>query len=78
MLPARCRQLPAGSLRSPELPSRALTISLRAFFEGSGFAAEKRERFSGEVQRAGQQNGIRFGTRQLQCFGKGWSDGVGE
>ena len=67
-----------GRVRSPERVRSAARVSLRAFFEGSGFAAKMREGFTGEVQRAGQQNGIRFGTRQLQCFGKGWSDGVGE
>jgi len=50
MLPASCRQLQAGSLRSPELPSRAFTISLRTFFEGSGFAAQMSERFTGKMQ----------------------------
>src|ERR1700682_568620 len=53
-------------------------VSLGTLFEGSGFAAKVRERFTGEVQRAGQQNGIWFCARQLKCFGKRWSDGVGE
>ena len=39
-----------GRVRSPERPRSNARVSLRAFFEGSGFAAKMRERFTGEMQ----------------------------
>jgi hypothetical protein len=41
---------------------------LRAFFEGAGFAAQMGERFAGEMQRAGDENRIRFCAGELECF----------
>jgi hypothetical protein len=37
-------------VRSPERPRSNARISLRAFFEGSGFAAQVGERFTGEME----------------------------
>jgi hypothetical protein len=39
-----------GRVRSPERPHSNARISLRTFFEGSGFAAKMSERFTGEMQ----------------------------
>ena len=49
MLPASCRQLQAGSLRSPDARF-PLEDSLCAFFEGSGFAAQIGENFASEME----------------------------
>ena len=42
-------------LRSPEVRARS---SLRALFEGCGFAAQVGERFPGEMKRTGQQDRV--------------------
>ena len=38
---------------------------LRAFFERGGFAAQMGENFAGEMERAGDQDRIRFRARKL-------------
>ena len=39
---------------------------LRAFFEGSGFASQVRERFASEMERSGKKNGMRSLTRFIE------------
>jgi len=51
---ARRHRQHARRVRYPDVRVLVWVQSLRAFFEGGGFAAEMRERFTGEVQRAGQ------------------------
>jgi hypothetical protein len=51
---------------------------LRAFLEGGGFAAQVRERFASEMERPGEENGMRSLTRLIECVSDRWSDGVGE
>ncbi len=40
---------------------------LHAFFEGGGFAAQVRERFASEMERPGEENGIRSLVRLIEC-----------
>jgi hypothetical protein len=51
---------------------------LRAFFEGGGFATQVRQNFTGEMQRAGDQNRIRFRAGKRQSLFDSWSDEAGE
>jgi hypothetical protein len=51
---------------------------LRALFERAGFAAQKRERFAGKMERAGDQDTLARLLRSRDRFGNRWSDGVGE
>jgi hypothetical protein len=39
---------------------------LRAFFEGGRFAAQICERFAGEMERSGEENGMRSLTRLIE------------
>ena len=52
--------------------------SLRALFEGPRLTAQKRERFTGEMEGAGNQDTLAGSLRSRDRFGNGWSDGVGE
>src|ERR1041385_3381007 len=52
--------------------------SLRAFFKGSRFTAEKREHFPGEMQGTGDQYRIWFRPRDCERLSKRWSDGAME
>ena len=49
---------------------------LRAFFEGSGFAAQVRERFASEMERSGEENGMRSLMRLIERVSDRWSDGA--
>jgi len=58
----------ANSERSSCLlcPSWLFVESLRAFFEGGGFAAQMRERFAREMERPGEKNGMRSLARLIE------------
>jgi len=66
----------------PEGEAPALQIipetSLRAFFEGRGFAAQVRENFAGEMKRARDQNRIWLRACKRQRIVNARSDGVGK
>src|SRR5262245_56033455 len=73
-----CTMLPADFLAATDWQFLSAKESLRAFFESSGFAAEMRQDFADEVQRAGDQDRIGVRTCKHQRVANRGSDGVGE
>jgi len=55
-----------------------ITELLGAFFEGSRFAAQIRERFTRKMERAGEQNSIWFRMGLIECVSNRRCNGVGE
>src|SRR5947207_3310521 len=55
-----------------------ITELLGAFFEGSRFATQIRERFARKMERAGEKDEMRSLTRLIQCISNRRRNGVGE
>src|SRR5439155_26235328 len=55
-----------------------ITELLGAFFEGSRFATQIRERFASKMERAGEKDEMRSLTRLIQCISNRRRNGVGE
>ena len=69
ILPAGCRQLRAGS-PAPQSEEEKMQL-LRAFFERTRLAAQKRERFAGEMEGAGDQDSLARFLRSRDRFRHG-------
>ena len=64
-----CRQLQAGSLRSPDKGRERKGKLLRALFERIRLAAQVCEGFAGEMERAGDQDALARSLRSRDRFG---------
>src|SRR5262249_29623828 len=71
-----CNEI-VSQLPSP-VAGEVVRASLRAFFEGSGLAAQMRENFAGKMERTSNQNWIWCLPGQSQSFINRSSDGGGE
>ena len=70
---------PKPARETGALPRRGFSRGLLdALFKGGGFAAQVRQNFAGEMQRAGDQDRIWLLTRKHQRVANGCRDGVGE
>src|SRR3954470_9640144 len=56
----------------------AVDYLLRAIFERAGSAVQYRQGFAGEMERAGDQDGLGIRASGFQGVGKVWNNGVGE